>query len=265
LKNEPFLLLLIIDISLMRKNIFIFFAAACILFSCKKDKNTSNTTASTGATATTTTWDGFFQINKNITFNSGSAQILYQAAAGFCSSSFPSFSPGSAILVDSVQLNNSTLYCSTVAKQYIYIDTIGFVSLSGSTHPVNFPYSFRTFGNNGVPSFTYTLNNPIPAFTGYNSLPDTFSAGSALSLNLQGISGADSIYFSISGGTTLTKNVAGNISTITIPASSMSQLSNSGTGTIFITVSKIDTKSFGGKAMNFSTQVRLTKNIIIKN
>jgi len=257
----------------MKNLFFLFFALSCIVFSCKKDKNygtssggNSNSTSTTITSSNANSWYAFFVVNKRITFNSsGTAQILYQSGAGFCSAPKQVYSASLGILVDSVRLNNSTMYCATGVKEYIFIDSIGVVSLAGSTHPINFPYTFQTYGNNGIPSFIYTVNNPVPTFNGYNSIPDTFHIGTALVLNLQGISGADSIAFSINDGThTIAKTFAGNVSTINLPVSLMAQLSNVA-ATLFITISKIDNKIVGGKPMNFSTNVYITKNIELIN
>jgi hypothetical protein len=155
--------------------------------------------------------------------------------------------------VNSVSLNGTAFQYSSNN----YSDTTFSIHFPPSTWVVN--------GANGIPTFTYTNNDPIPAFTGYASWPDTIYRNQNTTVQMTGITGADLITVNIMDGVTgISRSMPVTGTSVTFPISSLSTLTTTTSGTLMVLLDKSNVQNISGKSMNFHSAYELTKTVILK-
>jgi hypothetical protein len=149
-----------------------------------------------------------------------------------------------------------------------YSDTTQMLSIN--------PTTWRVVGANAIPSFTYTNNDSLPTYTGFASLPDTIYKLQNLSLQINGVSGANLVEVILNDGTSVssghlitqyTASVSTN-NTIIIPASSMAGFtpfaSTHYPGSIELNFQKFNDQVISGKTYRFISQLQVSTNVYIK-
>jgi hypothetical protein len=122
-----------------------------------------------------------------------------------------------------------------------------------------------------VPAFTWSPNIPWPSYTGYAQLPDSIKKTIDVFIPLSGISGTDSVMVALddgsnlSGHTYLSMRVGASASGVTLPTAKISNLNNTTTGTLSVTVLKFAQIGFGGKNFVFLNEVVFRKQVEIDN
>ncbi|HWY38876.1 MAG TPA: hypothetical protein VNY73_09975 [Bacteroidia bacterium] len=234
----------------MKKAIFLSAIIFLLTISCKK----SNKTSSPGNTTSTTGYYAILSTGRLQSVSSGTLSAPFNNCGAYFSN-VPATSTNSAtaVKVNSVSLNGTIFQYSSNN----YNDTTFSISFPPSTWIVN--------GASGIPTFTYTNNDPMPAFTGYGSLPDTIYRNQNTTLHITGITGADLITVFVEDGTKgVTQGMPVTASSVTFPTSSLSTLSATNYGTILVLLDKSNVQTIGGKSMNFIGAYQLNKTVVIK-
>jgi hypothetical protein len=165
---------------------------------------------------------------------------------------FPT-SMGSSTFVDAgtVTLNSKSLTKQS-NNSYVYQNLTDLLSFN----TINWAVS----GSSGVPAITYSDDDPIPAYSGYSSLPSSVTRSSGLTIQLGStIDDADSVYCTVSGGSGyILKRVAGNAAECSFSASELSAL-GTGTGMIQVVPWSYKTEDFNSKKFYFVLETAYSK------
>jgi len=222
---------------------------------CKKSNSTYKPPATT---PTATPVDSVYYIllstSKAQTVSSGSLTNTFNSAIACFSNSPTGYcNPSTAVKVNSVSLNGTILKFNSSS----YSDTTGYITLPPITWAVN--------GANGIPSFTYTNSNPLAAYTGYNSLPDTIFRNQNITINMTGVTNADKMSILINDGTaTFATGNSNSTTSATFSVSSMAQLQASAAGTLYVILENDFIQTIGGKPAASSYTYQVTKTVVIK-
>ena len=234
----------------MKKTIFLSTIILLVTISCKKS------TPSTSSTNNTTSTAGYYAILSTFRFQiySGTLSAPFNNAnAQFYSSPVTGTNPSLEISVNSVSLNGTIMKWSGSD----YSDTTFSIVCPPGTWVVN--------GANGIPTFTYTNNDPMPAFSGYASWPDTIYRNQNTTIPMTGVTGAGFITVNIMDGTTgISQGMPVTASSVSFPISSLSTLTTTTNGTLMVLLDKFNVQTIGGKSMNFVGAYELTKTVVIK-
>ena len=226
-----------------------------VIISCKKDNKTSNVNNTPATTPTSTTgYDAILNTGKLQSVNSGTLSAPFNLCGAYFSS-VPAIStnPASYVKVNNVSLNGTFFKF----QSYSYSDTTYSIAFPPSVWVVN--------GANGIPTFSYTNNNPLPACSSYTLWPDTIYRNQNTTLQMTGITGADLINIDIQDGTTdVAQVMPTTASSITFSTSSLSTLNVTNNGTLLVLLNKSNVQSIGGKSINFIGTYQLSKTIVIK-
>lgn len=223
------------------------------LFSCKKDVShtPATNTNNTGGTNTTSYYGLMEAAKTHLLYYSGGT--LYDAgtssnlvSAGFSSQAYidNGFIFGTSIEAGTVSMNGVSL------KQY----SPNPIRYSDTTNTIPFPIqNWVISGSSQVPAFTFTNNDSVPIYTGYNLIPDTILKATGFSLPFTGLSGCDEFQLYIaSGSTNIIKKYTATTTAITVAPSELAAFP---TGTIVfqLSFSKISFANAGGKNYKFKT------------
>src|ERR1700757_1509059 len=171
----------------MKKTIYISTIILLVMISCKKSNITSNT-------STNNTTSGYYAVLTTARFQSiytGTLSApLNNCSAYFSNVPVTSTNSSTAVKVNNVSLNGTIFQYSSNN----YSDTTFSINFPPSTWVVN--------GANGIPTFTYTNNDPFPAFTGYALWPDTIYRNQNTTIQMAGVTGANLITVNIMDGAT---------------------------------------------------------------
>jgi hypothetical protein len=231
--------------------------------SCKKKESTPESTASTtGSTSTVpANYYGvlfatqFDMVMSGTLTPGGGSSTAFFSASPIINSSTISEGVISALNGGTVSLN------STVLK----INTSGSIYYSDTTYTLfNSPYSWSVSGATGVPAISHSFSASRPTFTGYASLKDTIKISQTNVINLTGITGADEIVVTLSGGGYVMRNLPGNTTSLTLTSADLSGLTPTTGGSMFVSCFKNEYKSFGGKDYKFKTGYQLYKQIVVQ-
>ena len=170
-----------------------------MIFSCKKDTKTT-TTSNSNTNSVATLYNGFLWTTRTTT--KYPMPNIYSFTKGhtasFTSSPSPKADNSIYALVDSVYLNNVKMNLDGNNANLSY----GF----GMNDTCNcFPEVWKIYGNNVIPSFTYTDSLPFPNYTD-TSIPDTINRAQDLIIPTSGLSNYDTFSFSVCGNITFTKS-----------------------------------------------------------
>jgi len=235
-----------------------------ILDACHKNNNT------------TTTGGGGNTINSSITpsnatsYNAilsiSSIQTLYGnnllPSNNYCKAYFSNSTTSNYNTTTFVKVNNVNLN-GTVFKflSYDYEDT---------THNITYPSGiWNVNGLGNIPSFTFTVNNPIPSYIGYTSLPDTVHINQSITLPITGITGSDQTTITITDGSNANGHIVSqallnSANSVTFSAYSLSNMSITSNAFINVHCIKNNVQNVYGIPMNFTTEYQLDKIISIK-
>ena len=244
------------------KNIIFIVFGICAFVSCKKDTTKYGPPPSENIyPSNATSYYAIFTTQKNDFLYPPlfSIQTFYNEDAYFSSTPVVNSIFSTAITVDSVKLNGVLFGRYPGATSYS--DT------NSATSKYNYmPAIWHVVGNNGIPSFTYTNYGIMPAYTGYNLLPDTIDHTKGLTLTISNISNSNSNSITVgdSSGHGVYKYLAQGSNSITFSAAVMAQLSSTRSGYVSITCTKNNIQDVYGKAMNFQSVYSLQKQIFIK-
>ncbi len=249
------------------KTILITCLIFAVVFSCKKKDDepdtvptgtgttTGGSTTGTVPTGTATSFNGFLTVT-NSTVNFAGLGISSTAASAFFSSQPVSTATGTGLTVQSVFLNGDSL---------ISAGTGNYSRITGSPGVATWSVN----GANGIPSFTYTNNNPMPSGSDLNAVPVVISkaAGFQFSINnVQNMHTGNFVMTDGSGnlaGTIIMQLKAGN-NAINFSSSQLSGMNTGTTGIVMITLENATGVNLGGKNFSFRKSVQLMKQIEIK-
>jgi len=245
----------------MKKVILIAFSLVGLLSftSCKKTTPAPNNTNSTNNTTNTGNYYAILSISGLQSMQNGVVfPITNFCKAYFSSTPVSIYNTATFVKVNSVSLNNTGFKFNA----YGYED---------STYQIAYPSGIWVVNGQGnIPSFTDTINTPLPTYAGYNSLPDTLHKTQALTLPITNVSGYDQVQITISDGSNATGHIYGevlaaNASSVTFPQGTLSQL-NTGVNNAFINIHLIknNPKTISGKSINFTTEYQFDKTISVK-
>jgi hypothetical protein len=223
-----------------------------LLFSCKKKEQPEtpsgavNNGNNNGSSATV--FSGILQTTKTIEIYNGSILgSTYSPLAYFSNTPTQYINMSSYVTVDSVVLNNVRLNWNN----YWYNDPTGSISFPPST--------WKVYGNNGIPTFTYTNSDPMPLYTNYNEAPDSINKQTGITILLTGISDYNEATIIISDGTGLSGHTAskiiasGSTSTSFSPAD-LSNLNSVPYGDYYVILKKNNVQKLSSKDFNFVNQ-----------
>ena len=239
----------------MKKVIIILFVIYAFV-SCKKDTSNSSNSGTLGNIypANATSYYGILTITKADEITPSFSSNLgthYFFDAFFSSSPQTVYNYTTAISVDSVLFNNVPLTYDTNFIKYYNNNLYANGSL----------FTWRVVGKNGINSFTFS-NNSVPVYSNYNLWPDTLDHTKALTLPIN-ISNLDAIFISIGDHhSIITQTLTPGVTSVTFPASAMSQLLDS--GLIEISGNKNNIQSVYNKVMNFNFKYTFQKWVYIK-
>ena len=238
---------------------FICFTLFLLLFtSCKKSSNTGST-SNTNSSNSTSAY-GYLKVIRS--FYSYNGNLIPEANTGiaYFFSNPPQIS--SQIQVGGVWVGSTKFRFQSLPK--VYNDSTLLLQI--------IPTTWQIIGANSIPSFTYTNNDSLPGYSGHLLLPDSIDKTQPLTLNINGVSGANSIEVIITDGssssaphqtTQFVFSVTAN-NMITIPASSISGMNSIANGQLQINILKENMQSISGKTFNFISQLTIDKLIKIK-
>jgi hypothetical protein len=244
----------------MKRIIFFCFISACILFSsCKKS---SKTTATTTPNASPQPY-GELTASKVFTYNSSTGTLSAPINNGYADFRTDIQSISSVIQVGGVWANGTKFKFQPASTTYA--DTTNILTMN--------PTTWQVTGAGSIPSFTYTNNDNLPAYTGYISLPDTIYKNQNLSLQVNGVSGADEIEVSFYNNTIPSANIyqskSGGVLTNNTFSFSSSSLSVLPTGpssptTLIVSVFKNNPQVISNVNFRFVSQLEINKQVYIK-
>jgi hypothetical protein len=234
------------------KKISLNFILILITLSCKKNNSNpytgssgSNSTGGYYAILTTAKMQSLFSGTLTASFNS--------VGAYFSSTPATSTNPSTAVTVNQVSLNGTVLKYSTSS----YSDTTFSI-----TYP---PINWTVNGANGIPTFTFTNTNPMPAFTGYSSWPDTIYRNQNATVQMAGVSGADLITVIITDQThSVLQQMSLTGTSVNFSSSQLSGLTATNSGALVVALDKSNAQNINGKPMNFLNAYQLTKAVVLK-
>lgn len=225
---------------------------AGFFLSCKK--NSTSSTSSTAQSTSNVGYNGFLSVKGGQYLSSGTLSAMNPTGSIFFSSIPTSTTnPSTAVRVNSVSLNG-VIY---KFLSYLYYDTT-YTSVSS-------PYMWVINGAGPIPSFTFTNTNPMPAFSGFNSLPDTIYKNSNNTIPITGVTGADTVTVIIEDFAThkAYMGVSRGSTSVTFSSSSLSSINLGNNSTIIIICTKNNVQMFGGKIFSFPVVYQLDKNNIV--
>ena len=158
---------------------------------------------------------------------------------------------------NSVSINDSTLFFNKGG----YVDTFY------RAYPS--PISWKVVGSASVTSFTFTNNNPIPSYGGYNSLPDTLFNNQDITVSVSNFSNADKVqvWLQNSDNNQTIKRTIDNSGTVTFSQTSdlVGFYSQNAKVSIVICLSNYNIQTISGKKINFINNYSLVKNVFLIN
>jgi hypothetical protein len=249
---------------------FLICLVSLALFSCKKTTDTPAATASgagssnsTISPSNATSYYGIFASGKTQAISGGVLQPPnFISNAYFASAAAFFIDWTKVVMVDTVKVNGRIL--KYVGADYEYEDS---TNLGGNHQTITFPVTWHVAGKNGIPSFTY-MDNPFPAYTGYNLIPDTINHATGFTFSLSGVSNSTGISVFVDDGSlghgSSTLTFMSNATSIAASSSDMAQLLATNTGNITITFNNKNVENVYGKAMNFQSSYTITKVVSIK-
>jgi hypothetical protein len=225
-------------------------------FSCKK--------SSTPAPATSQSSSGtpycFLTVLRSFSYSSGSLVFNSNSAYAEFRSDLNNISTD--MQIGSVSIGGKSLKFLPGSKTY-----------SDTTYALSIiPTTWQIVGAGPIPSYTYTNNDSLPGYTDYVSLPDTIYKNQALNLQINGISGANSIevsFYNSSVSNTIYKMKSTGISsnnTFTFSVSDLSPLpiGPSSPTLIIVSVFKDNYQHPSNVTFNFKNQLEVNKQVYIK-
>lgn len=230
------------------KKLICFLLPGLLILSCKKDKKTDPTPASNSTNSIA--FSGMFITGRTATFNNG---VLYPNLEECIVEFFTSPDMSTGVEVDSVSLNGVRLKYN----YDMYYDSTFSIPFSPSNWVVG--------GANGIPSFTFTNNDPIPSFTGYAAWPDTIFRNQTVVIPLNGVSGADDIQVTLNSDTTsINQTMTPGTNGVTFSASSTGSLNPNSYSSLSLYLTKTREQIIGGKKMVFYCTYELDHTVVVK-
>ncbi|MGZ4086576.1 MAG: hypothetical protein ACXVPD_03885 [Bacteroidia bacterium] len=236
-------------------------SAMLCVSSCKKDKSPAPTTPAQD-TPPAGGYKGLFDTQllysisgtATYSFSYGSTNDAYITTNYFTNTTNAT---GEIVSAGVVSLNNITLKIA----QGFYTDSTGNFQPS--------PHVWKTTGG-VIPAFTFTNTNVYPSFTGFTAWPDTIVKSQNLTLNLNGLSGADQVRLYIfsntnSANSQITGASPAPAASISWVSSSLNALSTGTTATIQMEVYKNNIQTVNGELLNFRTTSVYLKTVSVKN
>lgn len=244
----------------MKKLILGFLIIGFIFSSCKK--STTTTSAGGGGGTATSQAYGELTVLRSFSYNSGFLSAPTNTAYADFRTNINNIA--SLIQIGSVSANGVKLKYQSVSTTY-----------ADSTNAISIiPTTWKVMGASSIPSFTYTDNDSLPGYTGYTLLPDTIYKSQNLSLQINGISGADAVEASFYNSGIPSANiyqmksigvVTNNTLSFSSTALSPLPLSASGGPTLLIiNVFKHNSQFISGVNFSFVTQLEINKQVYIK-
>jgi hypothetical protein len=231
--------------------------SAFLLSSCDKKEDE---TPVNNNTANNFSYDDAFGVLvavKSVSYTSvGGFEVPVEVNSG--SAFFPT-DAGATTFADAgtVSLENKNL-TKQANNIYAYDDYLNPLTLSN--------ISWNVSGNGSIPSFSKTVDRPLPTFSGYSSLPATVSKATGISISLgSAVYAADSVIVMItSSNDAVLKSVAGNSGSVTFSSADLTKLNTSNVGSISISPYNLSSETIGGKKyyfVNESSYVKMMVNI----
>jgi hypothetical protein len=172
--------------------------------------------------------------------------------------------PGSATMVDAGTVSVNTYSLDKAANNsYTKMGTMG---LTPADLDLDGGSNWSVGGSGSVPAFTYNHTSSFPDYSGTVPTSVTKSSGLSMSFTSSNLSGADSVYVVVIGGSvTVTKSFAANAGTVTISASDLSGLPTitDNKGMIEVCPFKYTFHTTGGKKYVAIKEQAIVKNINI--
>jgi len=238
------------------KKLLLFFIVTGVMFSsCKK-----NNPASPSPTQSSTTPYCFLTALRSFTYNSGTLIFNNNYAYAEFRSDINNISTD--MQIGSVSVGGKGLKFLSGSKTY-----------SDTTYSLNIiPTAWQIVGAGPIPSYTYTNNDSLPVYTGYATLPDTIYKNQTLNVQINGISGANSIevsFYNNTGPVNIFKMKSTGISTNNTFSFSVSDLAPLPVGssyptTMMVSVFKNNYQHIGNVTFDFSSQLEINKIVYIK-
>ena len=185
--------------------------------------------------------------------NSSTVTIDSSAMAAFSQNPTNVFPP-TFVQAGNVSLNDSALYFNSEAYENVF--------------PINISQSLKwtITGSGTITPFTHSYIPSYPKYTGGNSLPDTCSKASGITLNISGVTNLQNgITISISQGSSAnaTKQLSGN-GTVFFSASELSSFTTNSSFHLEMVFKNTKTETLGGVLHSFNNNMWYIKNPYLK-
>ncbi len=240
----------------MKKNIYFLFIISLLIFSsCKKSNSTSpsSTQSSTTPYCFLTALRSFSYSMGTLTFNANNAYAEFRSDINNISTDMQ---------IGSVSVGGKGLKFLSGSKTY-----------SDTTYSLNIiPTTWQIVGAGPIPSYTYTNNDSLPGYTGYTILPDTIYKNQTLNVQINGISGANSVevsFYNNIGPVNIFKMKSTGISSNNTFSFSVSDLAPLPVGSSYptlmmVSVFKDNYQHVGNVTFSFASQLEINKQVYIK-
>lgn len=242
--------------------------ALLIVLSCKKETSdpepdqpaTSTSTTGGGTTGTVptgsaTSYNGILTIG-NSTISMAGLSISSKAATAFFSAAPVSVANSAGVSVDKVYVNGDSLVYGGNGNYSGIVPSVAALVWSVS-------------GANGIPSFSYTNNNPFPSSPNLDQLPTEISKSAGFQLSIGNVQNSHSGTFILNDGSGNLQGIivmpvkAGN-NNISFTGAQLNGLSTGTTALVMISLENGTAVNLNGKDFSFRKSVQVIKQIAIK-
>ncbi|MGZ3863312.1 MAG: hypothetical protein ACXVPN_12900 [Bacteroidia bacterium] len=237
----------------MKKHLLLVFFGILLITSCKKKD-----TAPAKVQTSNPTPYAFLTAQKSYMISSGSLVLYNNYATAEFRSDLNNISTD-------MQIGGCAVggkFLKYLLSSKTYGDTTNSLSLV--------PTTWQIAGSGSIPSYTFTNNDSMPVYTGYATLPDTIYKNQNLAIQVNGVSGANSIdvlFFNSSLSTPVFKSkITGILSNniVNFTTSDLAPLPVGSSTLLYVTLYNDNYQTQSNVTFDFKNQKDIIKTVYIK-